>query len=157
MELLLALQNSALAQALRGADVFYPFLSALHIIAFGVLLGAIGTLDLRLLGAFQRAPLATFAAPLSRMAALGLATALVTGFLLFSVRPTLYVQNTAFVAKVALAALGILNALILHNTPHWKLAIAGGTIARRIKFMAAFSLLLWTSAIIAGRWIAFVA
>jgi hypothetical protein len=155
MDLLQALHGSALAAALREAHTFYPFLNAFHILSFAAVVGAIGTLDLRLLGAFRGVPVAALAGPLSRVAAVGLLAAAVTGFLLFSVQPVAYVQNEPFLVKVGLTVLGVINALTLHGRKIWKQALTGD-IAPSVKVSAAASLMIWTSAVVAGRWIAFV-
>lgn len=156
MEILQALHDSGLAAALRRADTFYPFLNAFHILSLGVVVGAIGTLDLRLLGLFKGSAVAQLAPPLSRMAAAGVACAIVTGFLLFSVRPAAYAENGPFLVKMGLTAAGIANALILHARASWRTARAGGAVTPAVKIAAAVSLAIWTGAVVAGRWIAFV-
>ncbi len=156
MELLQALHDAGFAAALRRAGVFYPFLNAFHILSIGMIVGAIATLDLRLLGAFRAFSLSQLAPPLSRMAAVGVALAAVTGFFLFSVQPKAYAANQAFLIKVGLAALGIINALILHKTSAWRQALADGPVATGARAQAALSLAIWTMAVISGRWIAFV-
>jgi hypothetical protein len=156
MEILQALHDAGFAASLRRAHVFYPFLNAFHILSIGLIVGAIGTLDLRLLGAFRGFAVGQLAPPLSRMAAIGVCMALVTGFFLFSVQPIAYAENKAFLMKVGLAALGIVNALVLHRTPAWKQALADGRVGAGAKAQAALSLMIWTMAVIAGRWIAFV-
>lgn len=122
----------------------------------GLLLGAIATLDARLLGAFRRAPVAVLAPPLVRVAASGLSLAIITGGLLFSVRPAEYAGNPAFLTKLGLVALGLLNVAALRVLPEWRLALAGGAVGRSVRMGAAASLIVWLTAILAGRWIAFV-
>lgn len=156
MELLQALHDAGFAAALRRATVFYPFLNAFHILSIGMIVGAIGTLDLRLLGAFRAVSLSQLAPPLSRMAAIGVGLTLMTGFFLFSVQPKAYAANQAFLMKVGLAAFGILNALILHRTSAWRQALSDGPVNTGAKVQAALSLAIWIMAVIAGRWIAFV-
>jgi hypothetical protein len=155
MELLQALHASALAAGLRDPTL-YPFVNAGHILSLAVLVGSIATLDLRVLGLFRTIPLGHIAPPLSRMAAIGLACALVTGFLLFSVRPVAYAQNPAFLAKLALVLLGILNAAAAHTLPYWRAAVGGEAIHTGLKLSAGLSLAIWVCAVVSGRWIAFV-
>lgn len=156
MEILQALQDSGFAAALRRADTLYPFLNAAHIMSFGIVLGAIGTLDLRLLGAFRAFSLDQLAQPLSRVAAAGVGLAFITGLILFTVQPVAYAQNIAFLMKVGLAVAGVVNALVLNARPAWKRAVETGDISASVKVQAVASLLIWTTAVIAGRWIAFV-
>jgi hypothetical protein len=156
VEILQALHDAGFATALRQGLTVYPFVNAAHILSFGLVVGAIGTLDLRVLGFFRTFALSQLAPPLSRMAAVGVGGALITGFLLFSVQPLAYAQNGPFLAKVSLVAAGIANALLLNARPAWKSAVAGGEISASVKAQAAVSLFIWIMAVISGRWIAFV-
>lgn len=156
MEILQALHDAGFATALRRANNIYPFVNAAHILSFGLIIGAIGTLDLRVLGAFRNFSLSQLAPPLSTMAAIGVCCTLITGFFLFSVQPISYAQNVPFLAKIGLVAFGIANALALHSRAAWKSAIAGKPIAVSVKAQAALSLTIWITAVISGRWIAFV-
>lgn len=88
-----------MAVALRQSPALYPLANAAHILGIGLLVGAIFTLDLRVLGAFRQAPLTVLGPPLVRMAAIGLGLALVTGFLIFTVRPAGYAANPAFLVS----------------------------------------------------------
>jgi hypothetical protein len=88
--------------------------------------GTIFTLDLRLLGFFGNAPLEALAPPLVRVAASGVVLAAVSGFLLFSVQPRLNVSNPAFLIKLTLLVLGLLNILALRLGVGWRQAVEGG-------------------------------
>ena len=151
-----ALADWPVAAALRRSPLLYPLVNAAHILGIGLLVGAIATLDLRVLGAFRAAPLAALGPPLVRVAGTGLAVALATGFLLFSVRPAEYADNPAFLAKLGLIAAGLLNLLVLHHGPGWRQALGGGATGGAVRAAAAVSLLAWTGAVLAGRWIAFI-
>jgi hypothetical protein len=90
------------------------------------------------------------------LAATALAVAIVTGLLLFSVKADEYLRNAAFLVKLAVVGLGILNALWLHAGPHWRHALQDQRVPRALRLHAAASLLLWLGAILAGRWIGFL-
>ncbi len=156
LDVLQLLHDAWFAAALRRATALYPFVNACHILAIGMVVGAVGILDLRLLGAFRGTPVGALAPVLTRVAAIGVTTAVLTGFLLFSVQPAAYAKNPAFLLKVGLVALGIANAVLLHRTGAWRSVCAGGQISGGVKFHAAASLAIWVSALLAGRWIAFV-
>lgn len=156
MEVLQALSEWPLAAALRQSRIAYPLVNAAHIMSIGLLLGAIVTLDLRLLGAFRSHRLADLGPPLWRMAGCGVLLAGATGFLLFSTRPLTYAANPAFLAKVFLVALGLLNVVALRWNRHWHEAIDGGPVHRSVRAAALASLLVWPGAVIAGRWIGFL-
>jgi hypothetical protein len=151
-----ALAASGFAAALRHSPTLYLAVNAGHILAIGLLLGAVVTLDLRLLGAFGRYRLADLGPPLRHVAAAGLALAAATGFLLFSTRPAAYVANPAFLAKLALIGLGLLNILALHAGRAWRTALAGEPVPGRLRLAALVSLLAWVPAVLAGRWIGFL-
>jgi hypothetical protein len=63
----------------------YPFVNAAHILGIALLVGAIIPVDLKILGLASGPPLGATARALTRFAAAGLALAIMTGFLLFSV------------------------------------------------------------------------
>ena len=151
-----ALASWPVAAALRGSAIAYPLVNAAHIASVGLLLGAIVTLDLRLLGAFRSHPLAHLAPPLIRVAAAGFIGAAVTGVLLFSTRPVAYLENPAFLAKLALIGLGVLNAIILRLNPRWSDVTGSERIAASVRAAAFASLLVWLGVVVAGRWIGFM-
>lgn len=154
--MLQAISDLPVAAALRGSAFAYPLVNAAHIAGFGALLGAIVTLDLRLLGAFRAQPLGVLAPPLWRVAAGGLAVAALSGLLLFSTRAATYAENPAFLLKLGLVGAGLLNALALRLNPHWARALGGGPVHASVRLAAAVSLLAWLGAVLAGRWIGFL-
>lgn len=151
-----ALAEWPVAVALRQSALAYPLVSAAHIASIGLLLGAIVTLDLRLLGVFRSHPVGHLAPPLVRVAAIGLVAAMATGLLLFTTRPVAYVQNPAFLAKLALVGLAIPNALALRLHPWWRLGDCQGEAPALVRAAALLSLLAWVAAVVAGRWIGFL-
>ncbi|OWZ93219.1 DUF2214 domain-containing protein [Sinorhizobium sp. LM21] len=142
--------------ALRRSAILYLVVNAAHILAIGLLIGAIVPLDLRLLGLVGEAPVAVLGPFLAQAAAIGLAMAIVTGFCLFSVRPSAYLANPAFLTKLALLAIGTLNALSVRVGTAWSVARAGGAVALRLRAQALASLVTWLGALLAGRWIGFL-
>lgn len=141
---------------LRDSGTAYLLVNATHILGIGLLVGAILPLDLRLLGLFPRAPLAVLGPFLSRAAGVGLATAILTGAWLFAVNASDYVGNTAFLVKLALVALALGNIALQHGLGGFRTAMAGGAAPATAKLLAAVSLVIWPSVLLAGRWIAFV-
>ena len=148
---------SALTDAAPGwLTPVYPLLSALHIGAIGVLLGAIVALDVQLLRARPLRGLSEWAAWLAQLAAAGLAAALLSGFLLFSVQPDHYLDNPAFRWKLLLIGAGVANAWWVHRLAAWRALLAGAVPATSLKWGALLSLAFWLGALVAGRYIAFV-
>lgn len=145
------------ARWLQDSGTAYLFVNAAHILGLGLLLGAIVPLDLRLAGlAFRRMPLVPMAGVLVRMAACGLALALPTGAWLFSVRPLDYAANPAFLCKMGLLLLALLNVAWQHAGAGWAAVQQGGTVAAAVRVRALLSLGLWLAVLVAGRWIGFV-
>lgn len=144
------------AVAIRRSATLYIFVNAAHILSIGIIIGSILPLDLRLVGLFRRVPVEVVGPFLSRVAATGIVLAIITGFCLFSVRPRDYAGNAAFLTKMTLLALGVANAALLHLTPQWRAATKGGPLALRVRLSGLLSLLIWTGAVLSGRWIGFL-
>lgn len=156
MQMLDWIAATSLATALKSSATLYLFVNAAHILSIGMLFGAILALDLRLLGLARAVPLAAVAPYLSRVAATGLALSLATGLCLFSVRPAEYAANPAFLAKLGLIALGLVNVAAVHLGQGWKAAIDGAGPGLALRLGATFSILVWIAAVVAGRWIGFI-
>lgn len=149
-------EASWFASALKGSRYAYPIVNALHIMCIGTLFGAILALDLRLLGVARAIPARPLALYLPRVAGCGLALAILTGAVLFSVQPFDYIDNRAFLVKLSLVLLGALHALAVHRSAGWRRFLHGsGESGGGLKFSAALSLTIWIAAILAGRFIAF--
>ncbi|WP_150303391.1 DUF2214 domain-containing protein [Pseudomonas saliphila] len=141
---------------IRESGTAYLLVNAAHILSLGYLLGNIITLDLRLLGVFRTVALSAVGPMLSSGAAAGLLLAIITGVWLFSVDPASYLDNPAFLSKLALVALGLLNAVWLHGQNRWRTALSTGRADAIVRMHAGASLGFWVAAVLAGRWIGFI-
>ena len=142
---------------LQQSGTAYLFVNAAHILGLGVLLGAILPLDLRLVLGRSQAALSVLAPVAIRTAAVGLVLALLTGAWLFSVRPTDYLENTAFRWKLLLLSLALINVAVQHR--QWRslgLPDATDALPVGVRVLAGTSALLWIATLVAGRWIGFV-
>ncbi|MDP2618947.1 MAG: DUF2214 domain-containing protein [Hyphomicrobiales bacterium] len=155
-EWLTALHDWDVAALVRRSVYIYPFVNAGHIFSLTLLIGGILPADLRLLGLFQGVAAGPFIRLMTAISATGLTFAIATGFFLFSVQPLEYAGNPAFLTKISLVALGAIHALAIRFTPAWRTAITGGNVAPGLKFSAALSMAIWITALLAGRWIAFL-
>lgn len=144
------------ASALRRSATAYALVSAGHILSIGLILGAILPLDLRLIGVIRHAPLPAIAPFLSRVAAVGVALAILTGLALISVRPEEYLANPAIWAKMTLIALALLNVVFVHAMPDWRRVLMGDPPGTPLRIAASVSALCWIGALIAGRMIGFL-
>ena len=152
----LAILAAPVGQPFIRWPVLYIFANAGHILSLAMLIGASVMLDLRLLGRLKSLPLAESAELFSRIAAVALACAVLTGALLFAVRPVEYAGNTAFLIKLLLVGLGTANAVFVHLSRDWAEMIVEQQASLRLKLGAVISLTAWLSAVLAGRWIGFL-
>ena len=158
-ELLTWLEASGLGHAMRNAGVWsYGVTNLIHILGVATLFGSVLVLDLRLLGAFARAPLAAIAAPTVPLAMAGFTVAVLSGACLISTNASNYIGNPFLLIKFPAIGLGLLNALALHFFPPWRQRRAHEPTAPERVRLAAFgglSLACWLAAIGAGRLIGY--
>jgi hypothetical protein len=134
----------------------WPIVESLHFIGLSLLVGTISLFDLRLLGVAKLIPIGA----LHRLVPWGLAgygISIVTGALFLMAEPDQYVYNPAFHLKVLFMVVAGLNASAFYLTAY-RLTTSPGAPAeapRSTKVIAAASLMLWFSVIIAGRLITF--
>ncbi len=145
-----AIEGFWLAEYLRRAVIAYPAVNAAHILFLGALVTSAILMDLRILGLGTRIAIADAVGHLRIVAIFALIGAVTTGALLFSVQPQTYAANPVFVAKLILVALALVNAgtftfAARHETPK----------ALLTRLMALASIVLWLTAVFAGRAIAF--
>jgi hypothetical protein len=153
--LFLAWQEGALGNAMRTSPLLYPGVEILHILGFVTLVGAIGLLDLRVLGLGRTISLEALARLTIPLAAAGLALAIAMGLLLFSADAAHVVENPSFRVKLVLIGLSLANIAAAHAGPWRTLVSWGAEPPVRARLHAAFSLLLWIAVILAGRLIAY--
>ena len=153
------LEASALGYAMRETGVWtYAVVNLAHILGIASFFGAIAILDLRLIGLWQRIPLAQLERPTLAMARLGFAVAVITGSGLLATKATEYVGNPFLLIKFTAIPLGLVNLAILHNLPAWKERAnpdAPLRQRRQLAFAGATSLVCWLIALSAGRMIAY--
>lgn len=150
-EVLEWLATTAPAEWMRRSRWAYAAVNTLHVLGIALLVGAIATLDLRLLGWRRRLPLAPLLGLLQPVAIAGLGLAMLAGALLFLADPVDYAAMPLFRLKLALIALAVGNALLLNAGS----GLAGATPARR-RLAGALSLTLWAGVLACGRMLAFV-
>jgi hypothetical protein len=131
-----------------------PTVLTLHTMGMAVLVGASWVLDLRLLGISRNIPLSAFRW-VFRAVAVGLIVNLVTGVLLFVGRATTWGPAIPFYIKMCLvvasaATLLPLRSYVLRSDVD-QLEVSG-----RVRLLAIASILAWSSAITAGRLLAYL-
>jgi len=130
----------------------FPVAECVHIVGFALSLGTVALVDLRLLGLGMRkqssAQLLKDTAPWTLI---GLAIMLISGPVIFSSDPLLYLNNSAFQIKM----LCLFLAIVFNYTIHHKVAKSNSSpiIA---KLVGTISLALWVSVVAGGIFIAFI-
>lgn len=152
--LIAALSEAGRISGIALSSPLYAAVSALHILGIALLVGGIVLVDLRLVGLMRRLDLDAMA-QLRALARTGAALAVATGILLASARPAEYLANRVFLAKMAIVALAVANALAFEAMAR------GRTLAALVdtplgRAAGLVSLACWPVVIALGRWIAFV-
>ncbi len=147
-----ALEGTSLAQTLRSSRWGYAGVNAAHIFAVALLVGSVVPLNLRLLGVWNGISREAVMRVLAPVAASGLALALITGPLLFSIRAREYSAVGFLQLKLTFIALGVLSTLAVCRTHGFLLKDAPRT---RLAGHAILSMVCWLGALVCGRLIAF--
>ena len=158
-DLFVLLEQSALGEFMRTSSLWtYPAVNLLHIFGIAALFGGAMIIDLRLLGMWRRVPLSAVAQVAVPVATVGFAFAATTGAGLLATQATEYVGNPYLLVKFAAIALGIVNVAALSAAPAWRAGRERELLPeehRRLAIYGAISLAAWTTAVAAGRLIAY--
>ena len=133
----------------------FPIVQTVHIIGLTMLVGTISLVDLRLLGMgmrYHRVP--ELARSLAPWTSAGLLTVLGTGPLLFWSDSSRYLNNPAFVLKMALLGIALAGHFTIHRNAVRRNEVLPSGASTAQKTVAALSLLLWSGVVLAGRAIA---
>jgi uncharacterized membrane protein len=150
-----ALFESPLGLVMRETSWAYPLANIAHLFGLALLAGGILAVDLRLMGAFRRIPLAPLSAALTPFAITGLVLFAASGLALCATEATTLIGQPVFIAKMAVIALATGLALGFRWRWHNELRLWTGRVPLAPRVLAAMSLSLWSSAIILGRMIAY--
>lgn len=159
-ELLAWLENSALAEGLRGAGIWtYGLLNLAHILGISALFGAVLILDLRLLGAWRSVPIPAIASATVPVAAAGFAVAAPIGVLMLAFNASEYHGNPFLYLKLPMILFGLLNVLAVQRLPAWRTVMAGATPDGSDRAVLAVaggvSLATWLTVVTCGRMIGY--
>ncbi len=134
----------------------WPAAESVHFIGLSLLVGTISLFDLRLLGIAQRIPIRALHR-LVPWALLGYGLTALSGSLFLMTEPDQYVYNPAFHFKMLFMGVAGLNATAFYLTSYHRTTMPGASdvAPRSAQFIAAASLFLWISVIIAGRLLTF--
>ncbi|WP_271409419.1 DUF6644 family protein [Pseudomonas sp. Q1-7] len=150
------LEASTFGALMRNSELFYPAANLLHLVGLVTLLGAMGLLDLRLLGLAREVPPEVASRRLTPFAIAGLLLLLSTGFCLFAADATPLLGNWLLQTKLLLVGLGIINALLFRALWNGRLADWDRRPPLLGRLQAALSILIWCGVMAAGRLLAYV-
>lgn len=134
----------------------WAVLQMIHYVGMSLIVGVIGTLDLRILGMFRSIPIAAFR-PLVPWAVGGFFGNLLTGIMFVTGKdagPSYYTDNLSFRLKMVFLLVAFINLLIFqlsHLEKRTYATPAGGSAPAAAKAVSAFSLVAWLLVIFFGR------
>ena len=144
------IEGLAPARALRASFIAYPMVNALHILAVGAVVTSVLVMHWALIVPRRSLPEDLITRQMRPVALIAFATAVLSGIALFSIRASDYAGNSAFLAK-----LGLIGAAIVNFLAFRMLSRSSSSDVLRIA-SAILSGLLWTAALVAGRFIGFL-
>ena len=144
-------------QAFVGENAWaWPVCEMFHYVGMSLVIGMIGTMDLRILGMFKGIPIGAFR-PLVPIAIGGFIVNLVSGLIMVTGNApdsSFYVMNLSFQLKVLALLLAFLNLLVFQFSGLERKVYAvpaGGDAPGSAKVVALVSLVAWVFTIIFGR------
>lgn len=151
------LNSTAFSQYIMTTPWLWPMLEMAHFLGLCLMLGSLLVVDLRVIGVARNVPLIhvdTFI----RLTLLGFAINLASGLVFVIGDSDRYLVNIGFLSKMVLIAVAGVNAayFTLRVRPHIKRGLEGSALPVEARFIAAFSLTLWTCVIVLGRLIPYV-
>ncbi|MGE0447749.1 MAG: hypothetical protein AB7P99_21170 [Vicinamibacterales bacterium] len=151
------LRGTDLSEAIRVLPWFWPFLEIVHFVGMCLLLGAIGLLDLRLVGFFRRIPVSALRRLLPWGIA-GFALNFVSGVLFFLGAPDQYIHNLAFYGKLLFLVAAGVNALVFETTWGERVTAMGVIVEtpRPLKVAGVVSIVSWLMVVYWGRMLPFI-
>jgi hypothetical protein len=136
---------------LNNNEWSFPLLEIIHIVGFAIAIGSIFMVDLRLIGIGMKRQLSSqLAKDLGPWTLGGLAAVLISGPLIFTSDPNLYLNNFSFQFKIV----ALLVAILYQYTLHRKVAMSDPSPVVGA-LVGIFSVALWVSVVAGGLFIAF--
>jgi hypothetical protein len=150
-------EATGLGRFMREAMWAYPATETLHIVGLALLFGSIAIVDLRLLGAGRRVPVAALVGYAVPWSLLGFAIAATTGLMMFTAHASDFITEPVFILKMTLIFTAGINAAVLRigvlqQAARWS---ADARPPARVRVAAAVSLVLWVGVIACGRLLAY--
>ena len=147
------LHSNAIADILNNTEWAFPLAECFHIVFFGVAIGTIVMVDLRLLGlAFPRQTPAKLVHDTWAYTLIGLVITVFAGMAIFLSDPLMYYYSPWFRFKAA----ALLVAILYNYTVHNKVASSSPPPVVSV-IVGAISVMLWVSVVVGGIFIGLLA
>ena len=146
------------SQTVQALDGYVPSLQSLHILAVAAVIASTTMLNLRLLGVMCRdMPLLALGQRMRPVLFYGIGTLVLSGLFLLLAEPERSLTSQVFQLKMLLLVAGCLLALHQHRAIRRQGAgwDGSGVIPVSARTAAVALLLVWSSIVFAGRWIAY--
>src|SRR3984893_847899 len=154
------IDQTALSQWIQIAGWVVPTVQTIHILAIAVVASSALMLDLRLIGVFwANRPLEAVKARFLPLVWWPLLVLLATGVIMIIAEPARSLKNPAFQLKMLLLIAALIVTALFQFLQRRSAAFGGPRFGPRMAMatLAIVSMLLWSSIIFAGRWIAYYA
>lgn len=148
-------EASQLGEWMRSSALAYPVANVVHLFGLVLLAGPIALLDLRLLGFAAQFDVTAASHVLTRFAIAGFLLLAAAGVLMFVADAKPLAAHTLMQAKLALIAIGLVNALLFRHWWQDKLSEWDANPPALGRAQALASILIWASVATLGRWIAY--
>jgi hypothetical protein len=148
-----AFEHSSLGHVARSSGWLYPLANLVHVMGAAILVGSIATFDVHLLR-HTRDVRAFYHATIS-IAVFGFFLQVLSGPVLLSADASAIVRNPAFLFKMAMLVVGLINVAVFH----WyfgRSVKAAALPPLGARAMAAVSLASWVLVLLSGRAIAYL-
>jgi uncharacterized protein DUF6644 len=153
------IDQTAFSQSIQAARWVVPTVQTIHILGIAMVASSALMIDLRLIGVFwMNRPVAAVKARFLPLIWWPLLLLLATGIIMITAEPARSLKNPAFQLKMLLLV-AALTVTLVFQLLHRRNAIFGdgGGPRGAAVTLAIVSILLWSSIIFAGRWIAYFA
>ena len=153
------IDQTALSQWIKITGWVVPTVQTIHILAIAVVASSALMLDLRLAGLFwANRPVEAVKARFLPLIWWPLLVLLATGVIMITAEPARSLKNPAFQLKMTLLIAALVVTWLFQFLHRRNAALAmSAARARAQRALAIVSILLWSSIIFAGRWIAYFA
>ena len=144
--------SNPIGDALNNTEWAFPMAECFHIVGFGIALGTVILVDIRMMGLGLNKQTAAYLLKQTWLYHLfSLMVVIFSGLALFLSDPKMYERNIGFRYKITLLVVAILYNFTIHNR-----VAASGSSGGGAKLVAFVSVVLWLSVVFGGIFIAFL-